>query len=120
MAIQATGRVVRDRRGLELFVERRVPAPIGKVRTWLKKNAPAEVTASAVELGETTAVYFSQRVDSARIAGEVGPVLEYTLDRLVASVTHATVPDLELYITTQQPYYERLAMDGDPVSWPPS
>ena len=117
--IQGTGRVERDRRGLELFVERRVAAPLGKVETWLVKQGLDEVQVSAVELGDETAVYFSRRVASAVEAGEVGPELEFTADRMVAAVTRGVAPDRALY-ATQQPYYERLAMDGDPVSWPPS
>jgi len=35
MVVQATGRVVRDRRGLDLIVERRVPAPASEVWKWL-------------------------------------------------------------------------------------
>jgi len=31
-----------------------------------------------------------------------------------------TAPDAAGYLPSQRPYYERLAMDGDPVSWPPS
>lgn len=120
MAIQATGRVVRDRRGLEIFVERRVSAPVEKVRKWLKREDLVGADATAVELGSDTVVYVSRRVDSAREAGELGPVLEFTLDRMVSSFTRRPVADLALYVTTQQPYYERLAMDGDPVSWPPS
>ena len=35
MVVQATGRVVRDRRGLDLIVERTVPAPAAEVWKWL-------------------------------------------------------------------------------------
>src|SRR5687768_11135873 len=39
MAVQATGRVVRDREGLELIVERRIPAPASEVWEWLTSSA---------------------------------------------------------------------------------
>ena len=35
--MQPTGRVVRDRRGLELLLERRIPADAATVRNWLTK-----------------------------------------------------------------------------------
>lgn len=121
MAIQASGNVVRDRQGLELFIERRIAAPLPEVEAWLAtEDLAAEVTISLAELGDYTAVYLRQRVASAREAGELGPVCEYTLDRLAAAVTGAPQPELEGYVPSQRPYYERLAMDGDPVSWPPS
>lgn len=41
MVVQATGRVVRDRRGLDLIVERRVAAPAAEVWKWL--TAPAQL-----------------------------------------------------------------------------
>ena len=41
MVVQATGRVVRDRRGLDLIVERRIPAPTSEVWKWL--TAPSQL-----------------------------------------------------------------------------
>ena len=117
--IQGTGRVERDRAGLELFVERRVAAPLGEVEAWLLGQGPDDAQVSAVELGDETVVYFSRRVASAAEAGDVGPELEFTLDRMVAALTGGVTPDRARY-ETLRPYYERLAMDGDPVSWPPS
>jgi uncharacterized protein YndB with AHSA1/START domain len=174
MAIQATGRVVRDRRGLELIVERRLSAPVHEVWAWVtsptqlkkwigtyrgkpvvggtvdftmtfEKDAAAEkvtivecrpeervtlewsggdavwlVSVAVADLDGSTVVYLKQRLANAREAGSVGPGWEYYLDRLVAATTGTSMPDFEPYLSVQQPYYERLAMDGDPVSWPPS
>lgn len=174
MAIQATGRVVRDRRGLELIVERRVAGSVGEVWEWLtvsaqlkkwigtyrgkpavgatvaftmtfEKGAEPEtvtliecrpedrltvewgvgddvwhVSVAVASLGESTMVYLKQRLTNARQAGSVGPGWEYYLDRLIAARAGAPAPEFDAYLSVQQPYYERLAMDGDPVSWPPS
>lgn len=174
MAIQATGRVVRDRRGLELIVERRLPASVDEVWSWLtapaqlkkwigtyrgkpavgstvaftmtfEKGAEPEtvtvlecragerltvqwgvgddvwhVSVAVAAIGEGTIVYLKQRLSNAREAGTVGPGWEYYLDRLVAAHAGKPMPEFEPYLAVQQPYYERIAMDGDPVSWPPS
>lgn len=118
MAIQATGRVVRDRRGLEILIERRVVASLGAVEAWLRAEPIADV--SLTEVDGATAVFLRRRIESAREAGEIGPELEFALDRMIAQLTDAAAPQLSGYVPSQQPYYERIAMDGDPVSWPPS
>lgn len=141
MAIQATGQVVRDRRGLDLMLERRIPAPVSSVWPWFTTATKAKRWLGAVEFTETdtlsrlrfddvtvsfaevdgaTMLYFDQRIESAIQAGEVGPHWEYALDCLTALVSGAPLPDRSEYIPSQQPHYERLAMDGDPVGWPPS
>jgi uncharacterized protein YndB with AHSA1/START domain len=174
MAIQATGRVVRDRQGLELIVERRVLAPASDVWEWLTVPAnlkkwigtwkgkpvvgghieftmtaeegagpepvtilecipnqrlrceigvPGQTWRLAVSLAEidgVTVVYLSQRLDTARDAGSMGPGWEYYLDRLIAARDGRPLPAFDAYFPVQRPYYERLAMDGDPVGWPAS
>jgi hypothetical protein len=76
-----------------------------------------------ISLAETdagTTVFLGHRLDNARLAGEVGPGWEWYLDRLVAAVGGSQMPDFADYYPQQRPYFERLAMDGDPVSWPAS
>ena len=172
MALQATGRVVRDREGLELLVERRIPAAAAEVWDWLtapahlrkwigtrkgkarvggtieftmgfeKGATPQQVTildcvpqsrflaswsvgddtwrvgVSLAEIDGVTHLYLSQRLSDARAAGSVGPGWEYYLDRLLAARAGTPMPSFDNYFPTQRPYYERLAMDGDPVGWP--
>ncbi|MGX5681872.1 hypothetical protein [Schumannella luteola] len=145
MVVQPSGRVVRDRRGLEVIVERRIPLPADEVWSWL--TAPSKVrkwisgarpnivepgdrvelvgsdwtaTLSIAALDSGTIVYAKERADGSRAAAEAGPRWEHSLDRLSAAISGAKAPALEPYLATQRPYYERLAMDGDPVSWPPS
>lgn len=144
--LQATGRVVRDRDGLELLLQRRLPVPSAMAWEWLTspkrlkrwadhvtvlEQQPqtrltaswgpdaSAVTVSLAELDGSTIVYVSHRVPSARQAGVSGPALEFTLDRLVAAQAGAAMPAKDAYLP-QQPYYERLAMDGDPDAWPAS
>ena len=149
--LQATGRVVRDRDGLELLVQRRLPVPSATAWEWLTSprrlkrwaehvtvldrqpldSQPqsrltaswgpdaAAVTVSLAELDGSTNLDDSHRVRGARQAGVSGPALEFTLDRLVAAQSGAAMPLKESYLP-QQPYYERLAMDGDPDAWPAS
>lgn len=169
-AVQATGRVVRDRDGLELLVERRMAAPAPEVWEWLTSSArlgewigtwegepavggeirftmtfeqdaaPETVTIlecdpsrrfrvrwgtgtlgiALAEIDGVTTVYLSQRLSDAREAGSTGPGWEYYLDRLVAAHQGSGAPDFEDYYPTQRPYFERLAMDGDPEAWPAS
>lgn len=145
MVVQPNGRVVRDRRGLEVIVERRIPLPADelwlwlttptKVRKWigsttsrvLEADERVELTGgdwtailSIAGLDRGTIVYAKERADTAREAADAGPRWEHSLDRLLAAIAGAKAPTLEPYIATQRPYYERLAMDGDPVGWPPS
>ena len=174
MPIQATGRVVRDRSGLELIVERRVPLSADETWQWITSPAKLKkwvgtrrgtpvvggtfeftmtaedgaeattaslevcepgtrytvsfgvgaeiwrVTISLADLGSTTALYLKQRLTNARDAGSIGPGWEWYLDRMLAAIAGQPMPDFDAYLTDQRPYYERLAMDGDPVSWPPS
>lgn len=144
--IHGTGQVVRDRNGLELIVQRRLPVPVAEAWEWLTSprrlkrwatratvlerephrrvtatwgSDPAPVTVSLADLDGSTVVYASRRVPSARQAGISGPELELSLDRLVAAQTGTAMPTAESYMP-QQPYYERLAMDGDPEAWPAS
>jgi len=144
--LQATGRVVRDRDGLELLVQRRLPVPSDTAWEWLTSprrlkrwaehvtvldsQPPSRLTASwgadatavtvsLAELDGSTMLYASHRVPSARQAGVSGPALEFALDRLVAAQSGGAMPSKESYLP-QQPYYERLAMDGDPDAWPAS
>lgn len=142
LAIQATGRVVRDARGLELYVTRLVPAPLDDVWKWISSSTKtrkwlpsftllestdltrlaaevdgAPVTFSLVEVDGGTRIFLSQRLDTIREAGEAGPAWEYRLDALLAFIAGTRRP-VEQDYATQQPYYERLAMDGDPNSWP--
>ncbi|MDO7883580.1 hypothetical protein [Antiquaquibacter soli] len=145
MVVQPSGRVVRDRRGLEVIVERRIPVPAedvwgwlsspAKVRKWISGARPSVVepgervelvasdwsaTLSIAALDSGTIVYAKERADGSRAAADAGPRWEHSLDRLVAAIGGAKAPALEPYLATQRPYYERLAMDGDPMSWPPS
>ncbi len=76
-----------------------------------------------ISLAETdagTTIFLGHRLDNARLAGSVGPGWEYYLDRLVAAYQAEEMPDWNDYFPQQRPYYERLAMDGDPVGWPAS
>lgn len=136
---------MRDRRGLEVIVERRIPLSADALWSWL--TAPTKVrkwiglttsrvidpderveltgtdwtaTLSVAALDRGTIVYAKERADTARQAAEAGPRWEHSLDRLLAAIAGEKAPALEPYLATQRPYYERLAMDGDPVSWPPS
>lgn len=145
MAVQPTGRVVRDRRGLELLLERRIPSDAATVWSWLTKphhqrkwlgaavpvtegDAPlrvvlddgAPVVISLAEVDGVTMLFVGERVSDWRAAGEAGPRWEYALDRLRSHLAGERAPDAADYLPSQRPYYERLAMDGDPVSWPPS
>ena len=145
MAVQPTGRIVRDRDGLELLLERRLPAEASTVWSWLttpahqKKwlgaalpvhevDAPqravlddgAPVVFSLAEVDGFTMLFLRLRVADWRDAGTAGPRWDYALDRLLAGLTGRAAPDPGGYLPSQRPYYERLAMDGDPVSWPPS
>ena len=142
LAIQATGRVVRDQRGLELIVTRLVPASLtdtwgwlttpAKLKKWLgavtitQSSELSRFTAtvggsaasfSVVETEGGTRIFVHERLAFARDAGATGPAWEYRLDRLLARISGATPPNESEY-ATQRPYYERLAMDGDPNSWP--
>ena len=142
LAIQATGRVVRDAHGLELYVTRLVPVSAtetwawfmtpAKVKKWLPSlvvddfSEPtrltgvvddARITFSFVEVDGGTRVFLSQRLSTTREAGTAGPKWEYLLDSLLARVSGTPTP-VEQDYATQQPYYERLAMDGDPSFWP--
>jgi len=144
MAVQATGRVVRDKLGLELYISRLVPLPVAETWKWLSTPSRARKWAGTLTVVESveftrlsadvdgwriglaivavdggTRVFFTQRVASARDAGAAGPVWEFRLDRLVAAVA-ATPKPVEADYATQQPYFERLAMDGDPQPWPAS
>lgn len=169
--VQATGRVVRDRDGLELLVQRRLPVSKGDAWKWMTassqlkkwlgswKGSPAvgavvaftmtfekgagpepvtilecipeqrllvewtvgadltRVGFSLAEIDGSTIVYFSQRVEDYRQAGNWGPGWEYYLDRLVAVQSGGTMPEFSDYHPAQQPYFERLALDGDPDNW---
>ncbi len=145
MVIQPTGRVVRDRRGLETIVERRTPASADDVWAWIStparlkkwisgvtivsrdagervelKGSDWSAVISIAALDSETIIYAKERVDTAWAAGDAGPRWEYALDRMLAAMHGHPAPHLEHYLAVQKPYYERLAMDGDPVSWPPS
>ena len=87
-------------------------------RTVLDDGAP--VVISLAEVDGVTMLFVGERVSDWRAAGAAGPRWEYALDRLRAGVLGETAPDAAGYLPSQRPYYERLAMDGDPVSWPPS
>jgi uncharacterized protein YndB with AHSA1/START domain len=85
---------------------------------WRLRISLAEITASSGE--PSTTVFLGHRLHSARLAGEVGPGWEYYLDRLVAAQRGTPMPDWDDYFPQQRPYFERLAMDGDPAGWPAS
>jgi hypothetical protein len=145
MSLQASGRVVRDRGGLEVIVERRLPVGAPEAWRWLTVASRAKrwtsATLVALEPGERVEVvgdgwgailslapldhgcivYAKERVETSRDAAAAGPRWEHALDRLVAAVTGGDAPPgLDRYLATLRPAYERLAMDGDPVPWPPS
>ena len=82
-------------------------------QTWRLRISLAETDAG-------TTVFLGHRLENARLAGEVGPGWEYYLDRLVAAVGGDPMPDFADYYPQQKPYFERIAMDGDPVGWPAS
>lgn len=165
--VQATGRVVRDRDGLELLVQRRLPLSVADAWKWMtassqlkkwigtwkgtpavgavvaltmtfeKGAAPEDITIlecvpeerllvesdegrfgfSLAEVDGSTIVYFHQRVADYREAGNMGPGWEYYLDRLVAAQSGSTMPEFSDYYPSQQPYFERLGLDGDPENW---
>lgn len=143
-AAQPTGTVVRDDVGLQLFLERRVPADAGQTWQWLATPARLKawigatvtitrsepgirvelewaaagthrITVSIAGMGAATMVFLSQRLDDWRQAGAIGPQWEYALDRLVASVAGAALPDPGDYLPSQRPHYERLALDREPL-----
>jgi uncharacterized protein YndB with AHSA1/START domain len=70
---------------------------------------------SLAQLGAHTTLYLSQRISDWKQAGSVGPGWEYYLDRLAAAHAGTAMPEWAGY-ETQRPYYERLAMDGEPVT----
>ena len=169
--VQATGRVVRDRDGLELLVQRRLPISVADAWKWMTASAqlkkwiggwkgtptvgavasftmafekgaaaeqvtilecvpqerllvdvttgagPMRIGFSLAEVDGSTIVYFHQRLDDYREAGNMGPGWEYYLDRLVAAQSGGTMPEFTDYHPSQQPYFERLALDGDPENW---
>ncbi len=78
------------------------------------------LTISVADLGTSSTVFLAHRLTSAREAGSVGPGWEYYLDRMLAARNGTPMPDFADYFPSQRPYYERLAMDGDPVAWPAS
>lgn len=142
LAIQATGRVVRDARGLELYVTRLLPTPLTEAWKWVTSPAKtrkwlpsvemlesseltrvvadvdgARVTLSLVEVDGGTRIFLSQRLAATREAGDAGPAWEYRLDCLLAALAGTRLPDQQDY-ATQRPHFERLAMNGDPNSWP--
>lgn len=80
--------------------------------------APWRITVSVADLGASSRLFIAQRIETAREAGEAGPGWEYYLDRLIAAREGGRMPDFADYFPSQRPYYERLAMDGDPVAWP--
>lgn len=145
MAVQPTGRVVRDKQGLELLLERRIHSDATTVWSWLTKpthqkkwlggaitvtegDAPlrvvlddgAPVVISLAEVDGITMLFVAGRISDWKAAGLAGPRWELALDSLSAGISGDPTPDPDGYLPSQRPYYERLAMDGDPVSWPPS
>jgi uncharacterized protein YndB with AHSA1/START domain len=94
----------------------------------VEQVTPGEVWRLRISLAETTdiagqpvtTVFLGHRLDNARLAGTVGPGWEYYLDRLVAATGDEPMPDFGDYYPQQRPYFERIAMDGDPVGWPAS
>lgn len=172
--VQPSGRVNRDRAGLELIVSRRIAAPAAEVWGWVTDPAlvkqwfgsfraspkvgstfsvkllaeegspsvrmavlectpgeryvvealdpgqPWHVTVSVADLGGAAMVFLGQRLETAREAGSIGPGWEYYLDRLLAARSGSPMPEFVDYFPSQKPYYERLAMDGDPIAWPAS
>jgi uncharacterized protein YndB with AHSA1/START domain len=83
-------------------------------------DEPWHLTISVAALGASSMVFLAHRLGTAREAGGVGPGWEYYLDRLLAARNGTTMPQFDDYFPSQKPYYERLAMDGDPVAWPAS
>lgn len=81
---------------------------------WTASDDPRTVSVSVAGVGAATMVYLSQRVADWREAGEAGPRWELALDRLVAAHAGGPVPRPADY-ATQRPYYERLALDGEPL-----
>lgn len=81
---------------------------------------PMRVRVSLAHTDAGTTVFLGHRLANARMAGDYGPGWEWYLDRLVAATTGAPMPDFADYSPQQKPYFERVAMDGDPVSWPAS
>ncbi len=93
------------------------------LRYVVEQGDDADAMRLRVSLAETaagTTVFFGHRLASARLAGDYGPGWEWYLDRLVAAVNGDAMPDFADYSPQQKPYFERIAMDGDPVGWPAS
>lgn len=89
----------------------------------VEQRAGDEIWRLRISLAETdagTTVFLGHRLDTARLAGSVGPGWEFYLDRLVAAFHEGPMPDFADYYPQQRPYFERIAMDGDPVGWPAS
>jgi hypothetical protein len=99
--------------GLRYVVEQATGGEVWRLRISL-----AETTNIAGE--PITTVFLGHRLDNARLAGTVGPGWEWYLDRLVAATRGDAMPDFADYYPQQRPYFERIAMDGDPVGWPAS
>jgi hypothetical protein len=79
---------------------------------------PWRIELAIAEVIGVTTVFASHRLSGARQAGDVGPMWEFILDRLVAAHGGHTAPSMDDYFPSQRPYFERIAMDGDPVGWP--
>lgn len=77
--------------------------------------AGQRMTVAIAEVAGATTVYFSQPVADWRDAGTMGPGWEWYFDRLVAAAVGGTVAPFEEYLAVQRPYYERLALDGEPI-----
>lgn len=77
--------------------------------------AGQQITLAIAEVAGATTVYFSQPVADWREAGMMGPGWEWYFDRLVAAVGGAAMPEFGEYLAVQRPYYERLALDGEPI-----
>jgi len=81
---------------------------------WTTVADTRPLAVSIAGVGAATMVYLSQRIADWRQAGEAGPRWEFALDRLVAAQAGSALPRLADY-ATQRPYYERLALDGEPL-----
>ena len=117
-AVQPTGNVVRDDIGPQLFLERRVPADTDETWQWLTSAARLRRWIGTVKgepvVGESLRVTMLESPVETVTVARCEPGVRFALDRLVAAQAGSALPRLADY-ATQRPYYERLALDGEPL-----
>lgn len=73
------------------------------------------ISVAIAQVGQSTTVYLSQEIADWREAGSWGPGWEWYLDRMLAAQSGASIPGFEQYLSVQRPYYERIALQVEPI-----